>query len=57
MDIRDIDICYRDQSEAYTIIVAALDESMGKVFFDLEVAVGAYGAGSRVEMVLSLLGD
>ena len=57
MNIRDIDTCYRDQSETYSIIVVVLDKSMVKVFFDLEVAVGACGAGARVKMMLSLLGD
>ena len=45
MDVRDIDISYRDQRETYFIIEAALDESMVKVFFYLVVAVRAYGAG------------
>ena len=57
MNIRDIYTCYRDQREPYSIIVVALDKSMVKVFFDLEVAVGACGTGSRVKMMLSLLGD
>ena len=57
MNIRDIDTCYRDQRETYSIIVAALNKSMVKVFFYLVVAVGACGAGSRVKMMLSLLGD
>ena len=57
MNIRDIDTCYRDQGETYSIIVAALNKSMVKVFFYLVVAVGAYGAGSWVQIMLSLLGD
>ena len=46
MDIRDINISYRDQRETNFIIEAALDESMVKVFFHLVVAVRACGAGS-----------
>ena len=57
MDIRDINISYRDQRETNFIIEAALDESMVKVLFHLVVAVRAYGAGSWVKMVLSFLGD
>ena len=57
MNIRDIYTCYRDQRETYSMIVVALDKSMVKFFFKLVVTVGACGAGSRVKMMLSLLGD
>ena len=57
MNVRDIDTYYRDHRETYSIIVAALNKSMVKVFLYLVAAVGAYGAGSWVQIMLSLLGD